>query len=42
MHIAYLDEIVMDLPNASKDVLVPAYDYRLKLYIKGNVKAHVQ
>ena len=41
MYIAYFDEIIMDLPNASKDKLVHAYIYGLKSYIKGNVKAHV-
>ena len=40
-YIAYFDEIVMDLPNASEEELVHAYIYRLKPYIKANVKAHV-
>ena len=40
MYITYLDEIIMDLPNTSKEELVHAYIYRLKPYIKGNVKAH--
>ena len=41
MYIAYFDEIIMDLPNASKDKLVHAYIYGVKSYIKCNVKAHV-
>ena len=40
-YIAYFDEIIMDLPNASEDKLVNASIYRLKPYIKGNIKAHV-
>ena len=35
MHIAYFNEIIMDLPNASKEELMHAYIYRLKPYIKG-------
>ena len=42
MYIAYFDEIIMDLPNASEEELVHAYIYGLKSYIKGHVKAHVQ
>ena len=42
MYITYYDEIIMDLPNASKEELVHAYIYGLKLYIKGNRKKHVQ
>ena len=41
MYIAYFDKIIMDLPNTSKDKLMHAYIYRLKPYIKVNVKAHV-
>ena len=41
MYIAYFDEIIMDLPNASKKELVHTYIYGLKPYIKGQVKAHV-
>ena len=40
-YIAYFDEIIMDLPNASEEELVHAYIYGLKPYIKGHVKAHV-
>ena len=40
-YIAYFDEIIMDLPNASDKELVHAYIYGLKPYIKGNIKAHV-
>ena len=32
----------MDLPNASKEELVHAYIYELKLYIKDHIKARVQ
>ena len=42
LYIAYFDEIIMDLPNASKEELVHAYVYGPKPYIKGHVKAHVQ
>ena len=42
MYIAYFDEIIMDLPNASEEELVHAYIYGLKPYIKGNVKAHIR
>ena len=41
MYTAYFDEIIMDLPNASKEELIHPYIYGLKPYIKGNVKAHV-
>ena len=41
MYIAYFNEIIMDLPNASKEDLVHAYIYRLKPYIKGSMKAHI-
>ena len=42
-YIAYFDQIIMDLTNASEEELVHAYIYYgLKPYIKGNVKAHVQ
>ena len=41
-YIAYFDEIIMDLPHASKEELVHGYIYGLKPYIKGNVKAHVK
>ena len=41
MHISYFDEIIMDLPNASKEELVHAYIYGLKPYIKCHAKAHV-
>ena len=41
MYIAYFDEIIMDLPNASEEQLVHAYINRLKPYITGNIKAHV-
>ena len=41
-YIAYFDEIIIDLRDASKDKLMHDYIYRLKSYIKGNVKAHVK
>ena len=41
LYIAYFNEIIMDLTNASKEELVHAYIYGLKPYIEGNVKAHV-
>ena len=41
LYIAYFDEIIMDLPHASKEELVHGYINGLKPYIKSNVIAHV-
>ena len=41
MYINYFDLIIMDLANASEEEVVHAYIYRLKPYIKANIKAHV-
>ena len=41
MYIAYVDEIIIDLPNPSEEELIHAYIYELKPYIKGNLKALV-